>query len=99
MPSLKIAALCSLYTMIAAWVINLFGLIDTYQAVKPYAIPGIALFASLGIFPLISSGLLIPLSLPFYFWKRWRSQVVLLILASLIYLCVSLTFMINIRYF
>lgn len=88
---MKTAALCSVYTMIAAWLINLFGLIASYQAVTPYATPGIALFASLSIFPLISCGLLIPLSLPFYFWKRWRSQVVLLILASLIYLCVSMT--------
>lgn len=94
MPSLKNAALCSLYTMIAAWLINVFGLIASYQAVTPYATPGIALLATLGIFALISCGLLIPLSLPFYFWKRWRNQVVLLILASLIYVCVSLTAMI-----
>ncbi len=94
MLSLKNAALCSLYTMIAAWLINLFGLIASYQAVTPYATPGIALLATLGIFPLISCVLLIPLSLPFYFWKRWRNQVVFLILASLIYVCVSLTAMI-----
>lgn len=94
MLSLKTAALCSLYTMIAAWLINLFGLIATYQAVTAYVTPGMALFSSLGIFPLISCGLLIPLSLPFYFWKRWRNQVVLLILSSLIYLSVSLTAMI-----
>ena len=77
-----------------AWFINLFGLIASYQAVTPYSTPGMALMASLGIFPLVSSGLLIPLCLPFLFWKRWRGQVVLLILASLIYLCVSMTTMI-----
>ena len=94
MPSLKSAALCSLYAMIAAWLFNIPGLIVSYQAVNPYASPGMEFLASLSLLPLISSGLLIPLCIPLLFWVRWRKQVVLLILASVIYLAVSMCSMI-----